>query len=78
MQKTNTKFYFDIFIHHKDNGVLFFSDFFDSAPLFTVTGWQFFTVYSQDHKKFRSVGISMLTCIVPEIIAFYFFIFNSV
>jgi hypothetical protein len=32
------KIYFDIFIHHKDIGVLIFSDFFDSVPLFTVTG----------------------------------------
>jgi hypothetical protein len=41
MKKLNLKFVFDIFIRHKDIGVLIFSELFDSAHLFTVTGLQF-------------------------------------
>jgi hypothetical protein len=36
--ETKYKFYFNIFIHQKDIVVYILTNFYDSAPLFTVTG----------------------------------------
>ncbi len=57
MKKQNLKFYFDIFIRHKytRSRVVIFPKFFDSAHLFTVTGWQLFVriFYSFWDKSFN-------------------------
>ncbi len=58
-------YFLDILICHKDIEVFIFSDFSDSAHLFTVTGLQFLD--SPEHKKFRSVEIFKLSCMVSEI-----------
>ncbi len=72
VKKPHLKFYFDIFVHSKDIRVLIFFHFFDNARLFTVTVDSFCKMYSPDHKKFRSVGILKLPCIVLELKIFIF------
>jgi hypothetical protein len=54
-----------------------FEFFFNSVNLSRFKVDQIFTVYSFKHGEFISVEILKLTCIVPQLHAFLFYIFNS-
>ncbi len=72
MKKLNLKFFY-ILNPHKDIGVLIYFDFLTVHIYLQLQVCNFRTVHSPDYKKFRSVEIFKLSCMVSEIKAIIFF-----
>jgi hypothetical protein len=78
LKKSNLEFFLDILICHKDIGVFIFPIFLTVHIYLQLQVCNFWTVHSPEHKKFRSVEIFKLSCMISEIKAIIFIYFNSV